>query len=139
MIAARFQRYAEIDELLSSPPVRHNLAGGSRSWIGLLRQVVEVARYSQNSVLLIGESGTGKELIARLIHALDPRPNKSAFVVLEVALGTVKSRLGRARDMLRRHVAELAAQEPAAHTPDDLDRWARSLRRRIDRDDDDDG
>ncbi len=56
--------------------------------------------------------------------------------VLEVALGTVKSRLGRARDMLRRHVAELAAQEPPGDTPDDLDRWARSLRRRIDRDDD---
>jgi transcriptional regulator with GAF, ATPase, and Fis domain len=83
IIGARFERYAEIDELLSSPAVRQNLAGGSRAWISLLRQVVEVARYSQNSVLLVGESGTGKELIARLIHALDPRPNKSAFVVLD--------------------------------------------------------
>jgi transcriptional regulator with GAF, ATPase, and Fis domain len=44
---------------------------------------VEVARYSQNSVLIVGESGTGKELIARLIHTLDPRPNKGAFVVLD--------------------------------------------------------
>jgi RNA polymerase sigma factor (sigma-70 family) len=56
--------------------------------------------------------------------------------VLEVALGTVKSRLGRARDMLRRHVAELAAQE-SPDSPDDLDRWARSLRRKLDRNDDD--
>jgi RNA polymerase sigma-70 factor (ECF subfamily) len=53
--------------------------------------------------------------------------------VLEVAVGTVKSRLGRARDMLRRHVAEMAKAEsipPLA--PDDLEHWARSLRRRFD-------
>lgn len=58
-------------------------------------------------------------------------------VVLEVAVGTVKSRLGRARDMLRRHVAELAAADATAPTAaDDFERWARSLRRRFDRDDD---
>src|SRR5688572_4280061 len=83
VISARFRRYAEIDQLMSSPAVRNNLAGASRSWIGLLRQVVEIARYSLNSVLIAGECGTGKELIARLIHELDPRPNKSAFVVLD--------------------------------------------------------
>ena len=83
VIAARVERFLEIDELLTSPAVRHTLAGGSRAWLGLLRQVVEVARYSQNSVLISGESGTGKELVARLIHALDPRPAKSAFVVLD--------------------------------------------------------
>ena len=83
IIGARFKRFAEIDEILSSPVVRHSLAGGSRAWITVLRQVVEVARYSQSSVLLVGESGTGKELIARLIHALDPRSIKNAFVILD--------------------------------------------------------
>ena len=83
IIGARFKRFVEIDEILASPVVRRDLAGNSRSWITVLRQVVEVARYSQSSVLLVGESGTGKELIARLIHALDPRPTKNAFVVLD--------------------------------------------------------
>src|SRR5690606_20369724 len=82
-IRARFARFAEIDEILNSPAVRENLAGGSRPWMSVLRQIVEVARYSEGSVLLIGESGTGKELVARLVHALDPRPNKSAFVLLD--------------------------------------------------------
>lgn len=56
--------------------------------------------------------------------------------VLEVATGTVKSRLGRARDMLRRHVADLASSDALAiATTDGLDRWAKSLRRRFDRED----
>ena len=83
VIGARFGRYAAIDQIVSSPAVRDHLTGGSRAWTSLVRQVVEVARFSSSSVLVVGESGTGKELIARLIHALDPRPNKRAFVVLD--------------------------------------------------------
>jgi DNA-binding NtrC family response regulator len=83
VIGSRFERYAEIEALLVSPAVQSHFAGGSRAWICVLRQVIEVARYSEGSVLIVGESGTGKELIARLIHALDPRPNKNAFVVLD--------------------------------------------------------
>ena len=57
--------------------------------------------------------------------------------VLEVAVGTVKSRLARSRDMLRRHVADITTANALAPPPtDDLDRWARSLRRRFDRADD---
>ena len=48
-----------------------------------MRQIVEVARFTDASVLILGESGTGKELIARLIHTLDPRAKKRDLVVLD--------------------------------------------------------
>lgn len=80
-VAARFERWAQVDELIQSPLVRDNLVGQSPAWIRVLRQIVEVARFTDASVLITGESGTGKELIARLIHTLDPRPNKRNLVV----------------------------------------------------------
>ena len=36
-------------------------------------------------MLLVGESGTGKELVARLLHDLDPRPDKGNLVLLDCA------------------------------------------------------
>jgi transcriptional regulator with GAF, ATPase, and Fis domain len=44
---------------------------------------VEVARFTDASVLVTGESGTGKERVAQLIHELDPRPKKNRLVVLD--------------------------------------------------------
>jgi transcriptional regulator with GAF, ATPase, and Fis domain len=82
-VAARFGRWTAVDELVASPVVQKNLAGTSRAWRAVLRQVVEVARFSQSQVLILGESGTGKELIARLIHALDQRHDKRDLVVLD--------------------------------------------------------
>lgn len=82
-VAARFERYAMVDQLVQSPELQSELAGGSLAWLAVLRQVVEVAAFSDSSVLITGESGTGKELIARLVHRLDRRPNKGPFVVLD--------------------------------------------------------
>ncbi|HTD16136.1 MAG TPA: sigma 54-interacting transcriptional regulator [Chthoniobacterales bacterium] len=82
-VAARLQRYAEVDALLSSPTVKENLAGHSPTWLSVLRQVIETARFTDASMLLTGESGTGKELAARLIHELDPRCTKGKLVVLD--------------------------------------------------------
>jgi transcriptional regulator with GAF, ATPase, and Fis domain len=82
-IAARLERYASVDELLRSSQVRDEIAGESPAWVTILRQVVEMAAFSEASVLITGESGTGKELIARLIHTLDRRPEKGNFVVLD--------------------------------------------------------
>jgi transcriptional regulator with GAF, ATPase, and Fis domain len=82
-LAARLERWAEVDAVLRSARVCDVLVGRSRPWRDTLRQIVEVARYSDSDVLLTGETGTGKELGAHLIHDLDSRPNKGTFVTLD--------------------------------------------------------
>jgi transcriptional regulator with GAF, ATPase, and Fis domain len=84
-VAARCERWRSIDELAASPRVTQTLVGRSRAWQSTMREVVEVARFTNASVLITGESGTGKELVARLIHDLDSRPGKRQFVILDCA------------------------------------------------------
>lgn len=81
--AARFERWNAIDRLVDSHLIKDNLAGESWVWKCLLRRIVEVARFSDSSILLLGDSGTGKELLARLIHTLDPRANKRDLVIVD--------------------------------------------------------
>ena len=83
IVAARFARWREIDDLVAAPLVTENLIGESPAWIKLLRQVAEAARFTTQPILLFGETGTGKELLARLIHTLDGRPDKKALVVAD--------------------------------------------------------
>jgi transcriptional regulator with GAF, ATPase, and Fis domain len=83
VIAARFERWEEVDRLVGSAVVTRNLVGQSLAWRSVLRQIVEVARFSSSTVLLGGESGTGKELVARLIHTLDAREDKRDLVTLD--------------------------------------------------------
>lgn len=82
-VADRLTRWHETDRLVESPAVRNNLVGTSQVWVSLLREIVEVACYTDATILITGESGTGKELIARLIHTLDRRPDKRDLVVLD--------------------------------------------------------
>ena len=82
-IAARLERWAEVERLLDSPRVRDCVVGRSAGWLQVVRQVIEVATFTGASVLLLGESGTGKEEIARLIHDLDARPEKRELVTLD--------------------------------------------------------
>jgi transcriptional regulator with GAF, ATPase, and Fis domain len=82
-VAARLDRWSRVDQLLRSDVVRTNLVGRSPSWTSVLRQVVEVAAFTDTSILITGESGTGKELVARMVHALDPRPQKGQLVVVD--------------------------------------------------------
>ena len=82
-VKARFDRWRAVDELLQSPTVQKNLIGGSPAWRSALRQIVEVARFTNAAVLLMGESGTGKELIGRLVHDLDPKVSGSELVIVD--------------------------------------------------------
>lgn len=81
-IAARFERWESVDGVVSSA-VSDHLVGKNPAWISVLRQIVEVARFTDASVLVAGESGTGKELVARLIHNLDVRRQKRDLVILD--------------------------------------------------------
>ncbi len=82
-VAARLERWGRIDALIETPTVRNQLIGTSPAWLACLRQIVELSAFSDGPVLLLGESGTGKELLARLVHALDPRPDRRDLVVLD--------------------------------------------------------
>jgi len=82
-IRARLERWDAVDQLVDSPLVRSHLVGRSPTWIAVLRQIVEIARFTDAAVLIAGETGTGKELAARLIHTLDIRPNKQELVILD--------------------------------------------------------
>jgi transcriptional regulator with GAF, ATPase, and Fis domain len=82
-IKARLERWDAIDRVVNSPLVQNNLVGKSPVWISILRQIVEVAQFTDASVLITGETGTGKELVARLIHTLDSRAGKRDLVVLD--------------------------------------------------------
>ena len=82
-IAAHFERWQEVDEIVNSPLVQNNLAGRNADWLRMLKQIVEVACFTDASVLITGESGTGKELVARLLHTLDRRQDKKNLVTLD--------------------------------------------------------
>ena len=82
-VVSRLERWAAIEDLADAPTVKSVLVGKSGRWRTMVRNVVEVAAFSQASVLVVGESGTGKELIARLIHDLDQRRGKGEFVVVD--------------------------------------------------------
>ena len=82
-VAERLRRWQTIDELVDCRHVQDFLVGDSPAWQAVLRDAVEVARFTDAAVLITGESGTGKERVAQLIHELDPRPGKKRLVVLD--------------------------------------------------------
>jgi transcriptional regulator with GAF, ATPase, and Fis domain len=82
-VGARLERWQVVDELVASPRVRKRLVGEGAVWRRLLREIVDVGRFTDAFVLLTGESGTGKELAARLLHELDARENKRDLVLLD--------------------------------------------------------
>jgi transcriptional regulator with GAF, ATPase, and Fis domain len=82
-ILPRISRWNEVDALVAGEPVRSRVVGESLAWRNMLRNVVEIAAFSDSGLLLSGETGTGKEQIARLVHALDRRPRKADLVIVD--------------------------------------------------------
>jgi transcriptional regulator with GAF, ATPase, and Fis domain len=82
-LTVRLQRWDTIERILSSPLIRENLAGTSFIWSKVLRELIEVAVFTDSSVLVTGETGTGKEMIARALHTIDTRPNKGELILLD--------------------------------------------------------
>jgi len=81
VISAKYIRWQEIYELENSALIKNSLIGKSHTWKSVLSRLIEVARYTDDSIVLIGETGTGKELAARLIHTLDLKRNKHDLVI----------------------------------------------------------
>jgi transcriptional regulator with GAF, ATPase, and Fis domain len=82
-IQHRLRRWKRVDDLVREAVVLDVFVGASRAFREFLRHLVEIAAFGQGSVLLLGESGTGKEAAARLVHALDQRPDKAEFVTVD--------------------------------------------------------
>lgn len=82
-IKARFQRKLSVDQLFEKSVSGNVVVGNSHKWRGLLRDIAETAHFGDTPILLTGESGTGKEVTARLVHDLDPRPQKRDMVILD--------------------------------------------------------
>jgi transcriptional regulator with GAF, ATPase, and Fis domain len=85
-IVPRIARWTGIEALLADERVMRSAVGKSPAWETLLRHVVEIAAFSEASLLLTGETGTGKEQIARLVHALDRRPRKGDLVTVDCTI-----------------------------------------------------
>jgi transcriptional regulator with GAF, ATPase, and Fis domain len=82
-ILARLERWREIDRIVFSGHVSNYAIGISNVWQTVLRDIVELAYFTDSSVLIMGETGTGKELISNLIHTLDRRESKGKLVVVD--------------------------------------------------------
>ena len=82
-IKARFERWLSVEQLMEEPTVSELVVAKSPVWRTILRDIVDIARFSDATVLILGESGTGKEVVARLIDLLDPRPIKRDLVVVD--------------------------------------------------------
>jgi len=84
-IAARVDRWAEIERLADDASIRRMLVGDSPAWRSLVRKLAEIAAFSSGNLLIVGETGTGKERIAEALHVMDRRPHKVELVVVDCA------------------------------------------------------
>jgi transcriptional regulator with GAF, ATPase, and Fis domain len=82
-IAARVERWEQVEERVRAPGVADRLIGTSARWLAALREVVEAALFTRAPVLISGDTGTGKELVAHVMHELDTRSGKRRLALLD--------------------------------------------------------
>jgi two-component system response regulator AtoC len=79
-------RHAEaawaLDRQLQEAMAAHGLVGRSRAILGVFATILKFSALSDLPTLITGESGTGKELLARAIHARDPKRRAGPFIAL---------------------------------------------------------
>lgn len=105
VITDKINRWRNIESILQSTTVKNMIAGESRGIKKLLRNLIDVAMYSTESVLIQGGRGTGKELVARLIHELHQSKIRGELVVVDCT--TLRSELSG---------SELFGHEKGAYT-----------------------
>jgi transcriptional regulator with GAF, ATPase, and Fis domain len=82
-VTSRITRWSEVEDAINNDRACAAVVGRSPTWQRILRQIVEIAIFSETDLLLTGETGTGKEQVARLVHDLDRRPRKGDLVVVD--------------------------------------------------------
>jgi transcriptional regulator with GAF, ATPase, and Fis domain len=78
------ERFDE-EQRLQREMLASGVVGASARMITVFRWVKRVSALSDIPVLVAGETGTGKELVARAIHARDPRRSAGPFVPVNCA------------------------------------------------------
>jgi formate hydrogenlyase transcriptional activator len=126
--ALEFQQVADVKEKLAEEKMYledelrteynfEEIVGESPSLKRVLKQVETVAP-TEATVLILGETGTGKELIARAIHDLSPRRNRT-FVKLNCAAipsGLLESELfGHEKGAFTGAIAQRIGRAELAH------------------------
>ncbi|MCD4664568.1 MAG: sigma-54 dependent transcriptional regulator, partial [Bacteroidales bacterium] len=87
-VRSRFQLNEESHHVFSNE--RYGLVGSSQSIQNVYKQLRQVARADDATVLFTGASGTGKELLARILHTIS---NRSKYPFIAVNCSTIPDEL----------------------------------------------
>jgi transcriptional regulator with GAF, ATPase, and Fis domain len=82
-IKARFERWLYVDKLLEQHSISSKFIVKSPLFRTIVRDIIDIGRFSNTDILILGETGTGKEIVAKLLHLVDARPDKRDFVILD--------------------------------------------------------
>ncbi len=78
------KKVGNLERRIKKMPNQLNIVAESEEMRQIIRQVTEVARHEEATVLITGESGTGKQIVAQAVHLLSPRKEK-AFLEINCA------------------------------------------------------